>query len=168
MASLVFTPTGGSGWTNSDNIISEDGSYASVAIDSSSTSSALLSTLNISALPDSATINGLQVDIKSYLSNTSSMKGQFKFSGEISFAKSLSPLSTSNSWITLGGASDLWGQTSITPSQLKSASAQWGLTFTNSGLSTTPPKAYCDAIKVTVYYTGGTQNTYAMMMGFTI
>jgi hypothetical protein len=167
MASLVFTPTGGSGWTNSNNIISEDGSYASITVNSSSTSNALLSTLNLSALPDNATINGLQVDVKGYVSTTNNISGQFKFSSGISLTKSLSPLPTSNSWITLGGASDLWGQTSITPSQLKSASAQWGLIFTNSGLAGVMV-AYCDAIKVTIYYTGGTQNTYAMMMGFSM
>jgi hypothetical protein len=168
MASLVFIPTGGSGWTNSNNIISEDSSYASASVSSiAKTSSTLLSTLNLSALPDSATINGLQVDVKGYVSATGGVSGQFNFSSGISITKSLSPLSTSNSWITLGGASDLWGQTSITPSQLKSASAQWGLTFSYGGVSSSVP-LYCDTIKVTVYYIDNTQNTYTMMMGFSM
>lgn len=168
MSSLVFIPTGGSGWTNSNNIITEDAVYTSSTAAISSNTPNLLSTLSLASLSDTAVVNGLQVEVKGYSSGSGSARPSFEFNDGSSLLKTYASIMTgTNAWYVFGGPTDLWGQASILPSRLKNVSAQWRFIAYNSSL-VSPENVYVDFIRVTVYYTdtGISQNMSGMLMGF--
>lgn len=164
MSSLVFTPTAGSGWTNSNNIIVEDAVYASAGASGGYTTATLLSTLNLSSLPDTATINGLKVEVKGYSAGAGDATPKFEFNDGSSLLKTYgSIMSASNAWYVFGSETDLWGQASITPARLKNASAQWKFNASNSSF-TYSETVYVDSIRVTIYYTNS--GISSAMLGF--
>ncbi len=148
-------------WTSPGNATSSNASYASFT--TSGSTSAYLNATNFGfAIPSNATIRGIVLEIQKRTSSTSSGK-TIKDASVILYGgtgtsidkKSASSWSSSLSWVTYGGATDLWGMT-WTPAQINSSSFGAGLTI----VLTSNPKAYVDAFRITVYYTSPTSLGY--------
>ena len=171
MSSLVFIPTGGSGWTNSNNIITEDAAYASSLASPKRDTLNLLSTLSLASLPDTAVVNGLQVEVKGYSPSSGSYgygtaRPSFEFNDGSSLLKTHASIMTNtNAWYVFGGPTDLWGQASILPSRLKNVSAQWRFRAYNNS-SASLEQVYVDFIRVTVYYTNNNISPMALSFCF--
>ncbi len=150
----------GSGWTNSNNARTNDGTYAtnSIAVNSSG------ATLVVSGfgfnIPSTAYIKGVDVEIERKAGSSSSLYDEDVFlrksTGSVGtdHKNSSSYWSTSDSLREYGGSTDLWG-TTWTPAEINSSSFGVALRATNDNNSVSVT-ASVDFIRITVTYTGDT------------
>lgn len=157
--------SGGVSWSNPENTASSDNSYATSALTSSNpnrNSDYLQVTGFGFAIPSTATINGIEVKVERSAATTNRVRdevaqlikngnrtGDDKATGSGSGSYNWT---TSDSTITFGSSTDLWG-TSWIPSTINASN--FGFAFvahhnSDNGTSTT---ARVDNIQIKVYYT---------------
>lgn len=160
----VDTAFGASNWSNSDRIVTSNDSYASIFLND--TLSVYLKGSNFGfAIPDGATINGIELGIEGYSNSPNAYKDarvRIVKGGAIgSTDKANSAFyPTSEATVTYGSSSDLWGET-------------WTSTNINASsfgavLSVQCPDLDCldlsklvliDSFQITVYYTEASAST---------
>lgn len=147
------------GWANANNAVSENSVYASCSISKNSTSSAIVvTTFNIGNIitNSSSTINGIEVRIKRYASNTNSLSD-----GRIDLIlleattgqnKAVSTTwGTSNAFSQIyGGSTDMWG-TALTYGNV--IDPTFGISFSVTNSASGSRTAYVDVIQMKIYYT---------------
>lgn len=140
-------------WSNPDNAKVSDNVYATVTLVDDY--SHYLKANNFGfAIPIGATINGIKVDIEGktdsggswYFDLIELIKGGV-IGGSNKSGDAYFPVGTSDTYISFGGTTDLWGLTWI-PAQINAS--DFGLAITTSGISTI---ISIDHIRITVYYT---------------
>ena len=168
MSSTIFTPgsgNSGTGWETPDNIRFYDGATATYSIPDNSTSNPLTITFDLSSLP-SGTVEGLQINIhcRSQSSGYVTFTTRFNDGETLSKATPKAPSATTN--YTLGGPTDLWGETSMSTDRLKNPLAAWSVVASNAYIGSLI--AYIEYITLTVYYTEGstTQSSTPMLFSF--
>lgn len=116
VAPASATTDGGSGdpWTNVNNVLTDNGSNASVSLANGVTCEWLrvLFGTNLSAIPDGATINGIEFEVQASPSTgtLSNMDFQLTKDGTTRVGSDLAPFNPDANH-TLGGATELWGTT---------------------------------------------------------
>lgn len=148
-----------SGWPNASNVFVSDGQFASQGTAINVTDSVPLSVSGFGfSIPSTATILGIKVEIQGLFSSTDTVNTKL-FSA--SLMKNLTPssngneaaITTTNGFVTLGGASDLWG-TGWLPSDINSPN--FGVSI--QGISRPGTNAitvyFVDFIRVSVTYSG--------------
>lgn len=158
---------GGTGipWNNPTNILSPDGSYASVSLTNvfPVTEGLQATGFDFSAIPDGATISGVVVEVLRSCTTTSGSPRD----SVIRLLKSSTPSGnnkatgttwpTTDAYATYGGAADLWG-TTLTAAEVKNSGFGVAVAAQTSGgkYSTT---VRLDHVRITVYYTAATDYT---------
>lgn len=149
-------------WTNPNNASSSDNTYATVLINNPTVTTHYLKATNFGfSIPNGSTINGIVVEIeRKSSSNTVSRFARdnvvkLVIGGSIvgSNYSLAAKWSTTESYFTYGGSSDLWGNT-ITVSDVNSST--FGVVLSASLSDTNKVRtetAYVDHIRITVYYT---------------
>ena len=147
-------------WTDYSNILSEDGSFAYYYFYQSPPSySTYLHPHNFGfSIPSGATIQGIAVGVKGKVDNSSYYVIPIVTLGTYSDPnftaltdeRWVGQFSTSNSWLSAGGASDLWSYGSWTPS-IFNGTPHFAVRIRLYS-DTQYIYGYVDAIKVTVYY----------------
>lgn len=142
-------------WSDPSNAASSNNSYASLAIDGTTSHYLKATNFDFSAVPDGATIDGILVEIERHMSGadiTDSAVRIVKADGTVGTTNKASGtgwVTTLNTYYSYGGASDVWGET-WTASDIKDAdfgvvlSVVSVIDFSN---------AFVDHIRITVYYT---------------
>jgi Tfp pilus assembly protein PilX len=145
----------GSGWTNSSNITSSNGSDATATISGSGSSANLNSSSYNFDIPSNATITGIRARIERAASASSSLSDRDVLllrngSAAGSDYAASGTWGTSDSTITYGGSTDLWG-TTWTPADVNDSDFGLRLRVQNSNSSSRT--ASVDYMELTVYYT---------------
>ncbi|UAY52835.1 hypothetical protein [Ferruginibacter albus] len=168
-----FSNTGADGsgigsvsWSNPGNVISNDNSYATATVTSSSASHYLQATNYGFTIPTEATIKGITVTVGRFGSSSSSgiIDNSIKLikAGSIvgSSLASTSTWSTSEAVATYGGATNLWGNT-LTPADINSSNFGVALSVkTNSSSNRT---ASVDYMTIAVTYSGTYKSQFISM-----
>jgi hypothetical protein len=161
----VNTGVGLTAWTNPTNAAASDNAYATVASNaiSGSLSHQLRATNFPFAIPGTATIDGILVEVEAKSSNgTSTLIEAFLINGSAGSAADQIgtdqittdiTVATTDAYYTVGGASSLWGAT-LTPAIINGANFGVGIRADAKG---SPPgnfrTIFIDHIRMTVYYT---------------
>jgi hypothetical protein len=151
-----FATTGGGG-SITNRLSSDDGNVVTAPLKSGWVSNILTMNFDLSSIPDSATINGIEVSLETQGTNGSGSVGTFtRFKAGPATAKDTATKGRTDSWSveTVGGPTDVWGlpSGSLTGSGFKSA---FGLTLQAiATVSGTGTSAYdIDYVRLKVYYT---------------
>ena len=144
-------------WSNLNNIISSDNSYATVSVDG--TVSNTLSATNFGfSIPSNAVINGVIVDIERKSSSTSDGGSedaslQLIKGGTISGSdrQTNTDYSTSDTTESHGTSSDLWGLT-LTPADINAADFGVAFSVTKPSSSGSAHIISVDSIRITIHY----------------
>ncbi|MFY0672678.1 MAG: T9SS type A sorting domain-containing protein [Bacteroidia bacterium] len=159
--------SGGTGrsWSNTNNIYSENGFYASVNLSSSGAnrrSEYLEATGFGFSIPVGATIDGIEVTVARKGSANSSIRDRDVYlTKDGSSAVGTDYAVTGTNWLntddyaTYGGSTDLWG-TTWSVSEVNSAN--FGLLFQCRNRASGSRTAYVDNIQIKVYYTAAASN----------
>lgn len=143
-------------WSNTGNITANDNTYATVSILSNETSNILRGyNVNMSAIPDGAQIDGIQVIIRRLETTASgATDNTVRLMDGTSFrGNDLSPgttIPTSELAITVGGSSQLWGTTWNT-SIIKAST--FGVGYGATWLSNKSTVVSVDDMTISVWYT---------------
>jgi hypothetical protein len=151
-------PSAATGWTNPTNVFTDNNVWATNAITATLDGANLDSTGFGFSIPATAVIDGISVEVERKASASSTLKD-----GSVSLLKSGSPAgtnkagtsfwSTSNTKVTYGSASDLWG-TTWTPAEINASN--FGLRFrAHNHHASTASTASIDYVQITVTYTDG-------------
>jgi hypothetical protein len=145
----------GTSWSNTSNITSSNNSDASVSLGSSATSKFLDATSFGFSIPSNATINGIVARVERAASSSGRIRDQTvqlldAGAGTGSNKAGSSTWGTSDSTITYGSSSDLWG-TTWTPAQINASN--FGLHFQARNTTSSTTTATVDYMEITVYYT---------------
>jgi hypothetical protein len=158
----------GTGWSNVNNILADDGNVASNTTNTGSTELIEGSSYSFD-LPDTVTITGVEVIVEGSGSSTATdtADGDFEVTLTVpgSATRTATISSTSLSTYVLGGPNDLWG-TAITVATIENAEFGAELVFDGTTL-TSPHEVEVDHISIRVYfdpsgdipYTIGTEST---------
>lgn len=160
--------SGGSGptaWTNPNNSATSDNSYAVQSIFTPTfANTATLTLTNFGAsVPSGATIDGIEITIERNAATAGRIKDlqvQLVKGGSASGtdkADTSTTYGTTDSTITYGGASDLWGNT-LTQSDVNATN--FGIVFRATTNSSTITACNVDAIRLKIYYTASGGTTY--------
>lgn len=146
------------GWSNDTNAVASDDAYASKSIPLGSYAQGYSASHGFS-IPTDATINGVEVSIEGkatyvecYLSYLRLYSGGANITSTGPDSSASWYPSTSDTTTTQGGATDMWGGSSITPAMVNAA--DFGARFRiqdNTGLHTNT--MYVDHVSITVHYT---------------
>jgi hypothetical protein len=157
-AGASVTGVGTVAWSNPTNIYSDNSSYATVALATSSTISNYLQASGYGfSIPTDATISGISVTINRYASSTSVVYDnvvQLMTGGSIvgtNQASTSAWTTTTSATASYGGTSSLWGKASWTPSEINST--DFGVALSVKNTSGTNRTASVDYVTVTVTYT---------------
>ncbi len=145
-------------WTDVNNALTQDNSYASAILTQANNTSHYLEVTDFGfAISSAATIEGIVVEVDRRESSGTPLR---VFDNSIKLVKGGTiggdDKSTGASWPTsdtyasYGGASDLWGQT-WSPADINSAGFGVAISAVKDG-SSDPRVAYVDHIRITVYY----------------
>src|SRR3989304_1125104 len=158
--SISEIPWSDNAWTTPTNIYTDNGGTASItatSYDSPDQSRVLKATgFDFSAIPDTATIDGVivrvntwyangtvSIDLAQFLDTTKAKVGDNKYATP-------SALTTSTSAVlTIGSSTDKWGN-ALTPAWVKNANFGVGLGFLATG---TDSDVFVDYVTIQVYYT---------------
>jgi hypothetical protein len=145
----------GTGWTNSGNIFTNNGSYATNSIAGSGTSPNLDATGFGFTIPSDATIAGISARVERKAASSSRISDTDVFLLKAGVAGGTDKAvtgtwGTSDTYRTYGGSTDLWGQT-WTPADVNAAN--FGLRFKAQATSGTAVVASMNHMEITVYYT---------------
>jgi hypothetical protein len=165
--------SGGSGptaWTNPNNASTSNNSYASQSIFTPSfANTATLTFTNFgAAVPSGATIDGIEITIERNAATAGRIKDlqvQLVKGGTASGtdkADTSTTYGTTDSTITYGGASDLWGNT-LTQSDVNATN--FGIVFRATTNSSTITSCNVDAIRLKIYYTASGGTTVSVTNG---
>lgn len=173
--SAVVRSGGVQNWTNPSNAGSSDNSYAYVNIEGSSGYSYYLKLVNFGfSIPTGSTIDGIEVKIEKYANISSGSAyvtdSQLKlYKGGTLVGNDLSDIdtkwATSESVITYGGSSNLWGET-WTAEDINASDFGVGFSAYLAAAAKVFLFGYVDHITITVYYTaggGGGSSTNALL-----
>ncbi len=159
------SPGSGSGWTSSSNIVSSNGSDASVTLGSSATSANLDATNFGFSIPSTATILGITATVERAASSTTRIQDNHV---QLLKAGSTTGITdkpatgvywpTSDANRTYGSGTDLWG-TTWTPAQVNASN--FGLRLQARNTTTTSTTATVDYVEITVTYIDTTIGTAA-------
>jgi hypothetical protein len=165
----VFPPSGGA-WLNPSGVISTDDQYANrILDDNQNTQYLFVRGFDFSAIPDDATIDGIEVAIERSYQCAANFdcedggqpdKGEIR-EGNIRLIKGGVPntanRATTTPWpnadtvANYGSASDLWGQSFWTPAQIK---GNFGVAISAYYFGNGDPRiARIDHVTIKVYYT---------------
>ena len=168
------TGIGSYAWSNANNILTNDNVYATVAPSNNGDVSNYLRGTNYSfAIPAAATINGIQVTIGKVSDNFFGIDLLYDNSVKLVKAGTIvgnnkangSTWPTSESAVTYGSSSDLWG-TTWTPSDINNTNFGAALSVVNNTVVGITYTAYVDYIQITVTYTvAGVVNWYTVSSG---
>lgn len=153
----------GIAWTNPNNILANDGVFATCALGGGDTTSLLLASNFGFAIPGGATILGIQVDVKRFASG-GTVKDNGLFLQKLSGSDVGSDKSTGVNWAgasqldSYGGAADLWG-TTWTPAEINASTFGFEISGQQVGGA---PTAQIDYVQVTVTYSGGSSHSLMM------
>ncbi len=145
----------GVSWTNIGNAFVVDGAYATTTGSGSIVSNYLDLTGASFAVPQHATITGIEVFVTRHYSGSETSIGAtiqlMNVGSAVCTAESDNTAwLTSDDTINTGGSSDLWGCT-WTPADVNNSS--FGVQYWVNGTGWSSTTAYIDAITVTVFYT---------------
>lgn len=117
------TANGGQAWTTITNVTADDSSYATVAVTAAVFSEYMFTNTFGFAIPSTATINGIQVDLKAKVSTTSAnvnltLSKNGGASGSTSF--NTPQVTTTEAFKSYGSSSELWGLT-WTPTEVNAS-----------------------------------------------
>ncbi|MFH1017074.1 MAG: hypothetical protein V1798_02700 [Pseudomonadota bacterium] len=159
-ASMFFDSDDGYAiWSDPDNAQTSDNQYATVEIDDATYQSNGLYALNFGfSVPSTATINGIQFDVERKANKKSGMDWMndfvvFLVAGSIRTDQDKANAihwPTTDTYVTYGGSTDLWGQT-LTPTDVNGS--VFGLYLGTYVTTISTVIAYVDHIRCTVYYT---------------
>lgn len=160
---IASSTTGTTGWTNPNNIFTSNNVYAvSASIANSATTGFIFALGNGFSVPSTATINGVSVAIeaKNALSgNGFRLRGSTDGAALVEGGSNIGTdavtyqwVGTTESTITVGGATSLWGA-SLTPTIVNSTTFGFKGKFFN--LNASAQTFSVDSIIITVYYTDG-------------
>jgi Tfp pilus assembly protein PilX len=149
------SPDNGTGWSNSDNVASNNGSDATTSVAGAGTSPNLDANQYDFAVPDSATITGIRARIDRAASATNSINDRdvmlLKDGTAVGTDKAAAGnWGTSDTTITYGGAGDLWG-TTWTPADVNDP--DFGLRIKVNNANASSRTANVDWMELVVYYT---------------
>jgi|GEM_PF-5927412 len=172
----------GTAWTNPTRVVLDDASYATAAttaLGGAVTTNSLQATnFDFSAIPNTATILGIQIAIKRFSSvdafsdfvrdNTVSlMKAGVVAGSNYAITGTNWPV-TNTTVVSYGGASDLWG-TTWTPADIKTVNFGVALSANIAKSGFNVNTASVDNMKITVYYlANGVLNWYTASSGGTL
>lgn len=159
------TNINGAGWTNPGNITADDGVFATVVVTNPSSSTITVSTGYLAgetlgfSIPAGAHIKGIKVEVKGFtaksgggpINNTNINVSLIRAGAPVGQVKS-ALLPAFSSYVTFGGASDLWGVTWL-PADVNAANFGAGVQAQVSFSAETDTFSV-DAIRITVYATG--------------
>lgn len=150
---------GGTFWNNTNRIVSDNNQYATVALTGTNTSRALYGTDYGFTIPGAAVITGIQVQIERFVSSTFGGNSVNDLAVRLIKNNTIQgnnnavagDWTTTNTVITYGGATDMWGLT-FTPADINSNQFGACISVQNQGSNRT---ASVDYIRITVFYTLG-------------
>lgn len=146
----------GATWTNINNIKVDDGAFATVSVLHGATSSTAQGTNFGFAIPATATINGILVEIKGFVTGGGSGFGgntvaQLVKAGAAVGSTVFNSLSGSSAYIAFGSSTFLWGST-WAPADINASN--FGVNFIVKNPSLVGTAAFSvDAVRITVFYT---------------
>jgi len=147
---------GNADWLTPTNILSDDASYSTSDIGKNKSSDYLTGTNFGFAIPGTATITGVIVEIDRYGGTTDISDNVLYLTKDGNITTGTDNGNTGVAWpttattATYGGSSDLWG-TTWTPAEINSTNFGVMLMAQNTG--STSITAYVDFIRVTIHYT---------------
>lgn len=148
----INVPAAGSLWENPDNILADDGSFAtSICISPLKTDWIVVSQFNFT-VPSTSTITGIKVSVKGYAPNTTLFATLTK-AGMVGGEEKFAVLPTTNGVVTFGGPNDPWNQ-SWAYSDIDNTGFGVVL-FAVPGAATTVALDYCS---ITVYGSNASTN----------
>lgn len=151
-AGYGFEGSGDPGFSNPDRIVSSDNSYAAEITWATGPQKMYNDTFGFttSDIPSGATIDGIKVEVEGYgFLSTKNINVALRFSaGDYSNTTKQLLMPTSEAWVAGGGASDLWGESSILDSAIRSGG--FGVAIWNTS---TTRVVGIDCVRITVYYT---------------
>lgn len=152
-------------WTSPDNITADDDAQASCNSPYYGGSNWLRATNFGAAVPSGATIKGVAIEIDEKASNGSAIyiaDIHLWTGSKAGTSKTNQPdWPTSFTKRTYGGATDLWGAT-LTATNVNATS--FGVRFKVAGKTTPNTYAFCDVIRVKIYYDMGPGWTALMVL----
>ncbi|PZX94442.1 hypothetical protein DOS84_07425 [Flavobacterium aquariorum] len=172
----------GTAWTNPTRVVLDDASYATAATTfgggAVTTNSLQATNFDFSAIPNTATILGIQISIKRFSSvdsfsdfvrdNTVSLMKAGVVAGSNYANTGTNWLVANTTVISYGGASDLWG-TTWTPTDIKTVNFGVALSANIAKSGFNVNTASVDNMKITVYYlANGVLNWYTASSGGTL
>jgi Tfp pilus assembly protein PilX len=148
-------PDNGTGWTDSDEIRSNDGDFAYTSVSGGGSSANLDASDFDFDIPSNATITGIRVRVERQASATSSINDRdvmlLKNGTAVGTDKAAAGnWGTSQTIVTYGGTGDLWG-TTWTPADFNDS--DFGLRFRVNNASGSSRTANVDWVEVLAYYT---------------
>lgn len=144
-------------WSNTDNVFADDGTYASVSLSDAEVSRRLRAYNFGLSIPGASTIVGIEIRAEMSSSDISGIRWSEAYvtpgetaTGTDGISGSGGSLPTSDTVITYGSPTDLWGQ-SWTAAQINSSDFSVQV---KCSAAFPPPGAgaFCDFIQVKVYY----------------
>lgn len=164
-----------SNWSSPNNITSSNNAHASKQFNSGGgTSDTLQATSFGFSIPSGATIDGIVVEIERYADsnfptlNITDNEIRLIKGGVISGTNKATATSwsTTESYFTYGGSSDLWGL-SLTRTDVNASNFGVSIKVTGTVLEKAQVSAFVDHVRITVHYTesgGGGSQTNALLM----
>lgn len=153
---------GDASWSNPNNIFTENGSYATSDLGKNESTNRIRGYNHGFIIPSNATILGIKLDLK--IKAEKAGDGTLEISDEEIYLTDTSGntktsnyanaqmISDSNTWVTYGGATDMWG-TTWTPANINNSNFGSRTKFENHATGLGNLMMYFDAEKITVYYT---------------
>lgn len=147
----------GNAWSNTGNITASDNTYATCAINNAVSGNAdrlLLTNFDFSAIPDGATIDGIEVSLeRSVAASTASILSnlwlRYNGSDHSDLKDAFEEWTTTDAASVFGGSADVWGAT-VTAAQVKDATFGVKIALTSFAGS---PTVRLDYVTMTVHYT---------------
>ena len=157
------------GWSNQVNSRVQDGAVATVTLSNADTPTAKWSGFNLSGVPATASIDGIEVRINGRSTATGSYS-YFNIGNVVSgaplsvnaYAFTLPVSPTTTAWVTKGGPTTLWGGLATGPISAADLTSSFGVM---GAWRTTATNTYAiDGVQIKVYYTtAGTAGTEAVV-----
>lgn len=163
----------GGTWANPGNITANDGSVATVTVSNpgagfGTSSPGFLSATNFGfAIPSTNSITGVQVEAKvqATASTGTSLIAELLINGStIGLTRTVGPLPTSSSFVSFGGTSDLWGNSSLVPNTVNDSTFGVGLSATLTDVNGSVTYSI-DFVRITVFGLGGPSITVSGSAG---
>lgn len=149
----------GNAWTNPNNVLANDGSFAVMSVPQPGGSMNSLTVTGFGfAISSTSTILGIQVDVKGLTTSPAQqLTVQLLKAGGLIGNQENATLPASNGFVTYGGSSDLWG-TTWTPTDINNANFGIefpGFPFQGPFIGGAGVNYQIDYVQITIYGFGG-------------